>query len=490
MKIRFRWLVITIPISYLIFAVSTVLVILGMLGFVIFGGRFLEQRQEASARNTLELAEIRYSQAEEASIPKTKLAPAAALIQDAWHLMQTHKYRGARSRAEDAVQHLEYLLASFEPDNPGISGRFARITEISGVVEKLEPGRADWKTVGLNEILRNGTRIRTQKSSTAKLKFDDGSSIYIKSDSLIMIRELTEDEQTNAKWSNIELGVSEIEALIPEPVVTGSQFTITMPDRSQASVQEESNFSVSVNEKNRSVVKVYMGRVDILSGERQVALSAREAVILDSGAGARKKTLEPLTIPLPPRLIYPANVQLLTMSRFNMNPVYFRWTTVDEAGSYLLELANDYYFFDTIENVTAKENRAKLQEISPGNYYWRVSSINKAGLSSEPSPFNSFRIAFSDDLQLKEKDLTPPGIRIDRMTILGHIVDIIGRTESNASLYVNEQKEEVFEDGSFRALIEFRKPGLQEIFIEAYDSAGNVSTISREIRIQESSSSR
>jgi len=66
-------------------------------------------------------------------------------------------------------------------------------------------------------------------------------------------------------------------------------------------------------------------------------------------------------------------------------------------------------------------------------------------------------------------------------------VDVTGRTESNASLYVNEQKEEVFEDGSFRALIDFKHAGMQEIYLEVYDSAGNVSTKRKTIRIQESS---
>jgi hypothetical protein len=487
LKRYIKWMVITIPVAHIIFAGIVVAVILVSILSIVFGGRYMDYRYESLARHTLEIAEIRQAQAEEAEIPQTELSAALTLIQKARSFLQEEKYRSALTRAEDAVQHLEYLLASYKPENEGISGRFARVMELHGVVEVLEPGRADWKLVGLNEILRNGARVKTRKSSTATLKFDDGSSIHIKSNSLVMIRELVEDDMTKMKWSNIELGESEIEALIKEPNVQGSNFTITLPDKSEANIQEESNLSVKVNNKNRSVVKVFMGRVDIHSGERQVALSTREAVVLDPRGKNRNQPLEPISIPLPPRLIYPANVQLLTMNRFNQNPIYFRWTTVDDAEAYQIELATDYYFYELVEDKKLEDNRAKLTKLPPGNYYWRVSSLNQSSLSSEPSPFNSFRIALTDDLQSKNKDLTPPTIRIDRITVLGHIVDVSGRTESNASLYVNEQKEEVFEDGSFRALIDFKQAGLQEIYLEVYDSAGNVTTKRKAVRIQETS---
>ena len=352
------------------------------------------------------------------------------------------------------------------------------------VVEILEAKKVDWETVGLNAILRSGTRVRTKRSSTAKLKFDDGSIIHMKADSLILIRELTEDEQTLAKSSNIELGVSEIEALIPRPRIVGSQFLITMPDQSQARIETESNFSVKVNPKKRSVIRVFIGQVDVLAGERNIAIKAREAVILDGKK--RRKNLTPISIPLPPKLIYPANVQLLSYVEGSDTPFYFRWTSIEGAEQYDLQVAKDYYFYDSVAGMKTRDNKAKIKALTEGNYYWRVISINKDGLASEPSPFNSFRVVSAGNLELQQRDLIPPKVQIDQLNRLGHIVDISGRTEPNASLYVNEQQEQVRDNGAFRALIEFKTPGLHEIFIEAYDSAGNITSINRSVTIPES----
>lgn len=489
-KRRIRWLTITIPTSHVIFfAVGILLIILGLL-FVVYGSKFMDGRYSAKAHETLTEARKLLDDAIARKIPRNELASSQTLIGKAELSLESGDVRAAYRDAESAFEQLKYMIATFQSESEGISGRFARIVELNGIVEKLSSSGANWEPVEIKEVLRSGTRIRTQSGSTAKIKFDDGSIIQVKAESLIGIRELSEDEQTQTKRSSIDLGISEIEASIKDPVDQASTFALNFPDSSEAHIRTESNIAVVVDQKNVSTIKVYMGNVDVVHKDQQIALASREAIIIDSSKPKEKFQLTPITIPMPPKLIYPANVQLIYIDEDSPIPLYMRWTTIQNAAQYKLEIAKDYYFYESVINQTIPENRATIDSLTTGSYYWRVSSLDPSGLSSEPSQFNAFRLASNQESQAQTKDLTPPKIQVDRLTVLGRIVDISGRTDTGANLYINERKEDVFEDGSFRVLIEFDTPGLHSIYIEVYDNAGNASTARREVTISDSSSSR
>ena len=63
----------------------------------------------------------------------------------------------------------------------------------------------------------------------------------------------------------------------------------------------------------------------------------------------------------------------------NSNPT-LTWQTVSDAQSYLLELATDATFNQTIFKQTVAENSVRLaQNLLPQTYYWRVTSIDQHG---------------------------------------------------------------------------------------------------------------
>ena len=486
-RFSIRWLIITIPTSYLIFAAVALIVVSGSIAGMFFGGRYAIHRNQEIATDLIDTAKELFSKAQNEKIPHSDLKPVDSLIQRAEDLLKVQEYKNSRKMAAEAVHQLEYLLAASHANPETTVGRYAKIVEMHGLVEILPPNSVDWISAGKGQVLLDGTRVKTQAQSTAKLRFDDDSTIQMKANSLIMIRELLEDENTQIITSSIELGRSDIEASIKEPEKMGSSFILTMPDNQQADIRTEANLAVSVDDKNLSVVKVFMGRVEVMSGEKIIALSSREALILDPRIAEKNNDLKPVAIPLPPRLIYPANVQLMSLSTRNLEPLNFRWTSSQEAEKYRLEIARDYYFYEINLTLETQENKAKVEKLEQGNYYWRVFSVDKSGLSSEPSAFNSFRIVYDDELTSQNKDLTPPKIQIDSITVMGHIVDISGKTEPDCSLFVNESKEDVFDDGSFRVLLEFDRAGFHIIIIEAYDPVGNVATLKREVTIAESS---
>ena len=59
------------------------------------------------------------------------------------------------------------------------------------------------------------------------------------------------------------------------------------------------------------------------------------------------------------------------------------------------------------------------------------------------------------------------------------MVIINGQTEPGATLWVENSKIDVFDDGSFNAVVRLRREGANDLEIVAQDNAGNKSKTSR-----------
>jgi hypothetical protein len=90
------------------------------------------------------------------------------------------------------------------------------------------------------------------------------------------------------------------------------------------------------------------------------------------------------------------------------------------------------------------------------------------GPFSEP---RSFRVT-GQKLRDRE-DRTPPKLEITDFVQTGPMLIINGRTEPGALLWIDSEKVDVYEDGSFYAVIRLRKEGVNELHFLAQDSAGN-----------------
>ena len=62
----------------------------------------------------------------------------------------------------------------------------------------------------------------------------------------------------------------------------------------------------------------------------------------------------------------------------------------------------------------------------------------------------------------------------------GSMVIINGRTESDANLWVDNLKVDVYEDGTFTAVVRLHRDGRNQLEIVAQDPAGNETVARRE----------
>ena len=70
-------------------------------------------------------------------------------------------------------------------------------------------------------------------------------------------------------------------------------------------------------------------------------------------------------------------------------------------------------------------------------------------------------------------DKTPPRFEITDFVQTGAMVIVNGRTEPGAQVWIDNEKVDVADDGSFYTVIRLRKEGMNELQFVAQDAAGN-----------------
>jgi hypothetical protein len=361
------------------------------------------------------------------------------------------------------------LLTVMAPGEEILEQRFASLTFYSGNVDVQRAAELNWKPASEKMRLESGDRIRTFSNSRAEVTFDEGNTLHIKPDSLIVIGDLTENVRTKVRKSSVRLLVSSIEADIKKSVVRGSQFRLEMP--TAVAEVEKARFSVDVGEEE-SRVRVFEGKVGLDTGTQRIELDDRKTVMIS----ALKQLTRPTTLLPPPALGTPRPLQ-----RFFTNsdaiPLEVRWDTVPGGETYRLEIATDRYFDKVVlSRAGIRKTRFQVPELGGNVFFLRVAAEDgqkRVGDFSEPVPF---RIIV---------DRVPPHLKVTKFVVLksgsSREVLVNGQTEPFATVQVGGRSVNVDESGFFSVVIKKFAPGQKEIEIVARDRAGNIRNLRRAV---------
>jgi hypothetical protein len=64
------------------------------------------------------------------------------------------------------------------------------------------------------------------------------------------------------------------------------------------------------------------------------------------------------------------------------------------------------------------------------------------------------------------------------------MVIINGETDPDAKLWIDNNKVDVYEDGSFNAVVKLRREGLNQLLIVSQDPSGNETSLSRRAYVE------
>jgi len=123
-----------------------------------------------------------------------------------------------------------------------------------------------------------------------------------------------------------------------------------------------------------------------------------------------------------------------------------------------------------------------LPDLSAGSYYWRVSSRDATGIEGAFSETRKFRIG--SERERGPEDRVPPALQIVDFLPSGALVIINGRTEPSAIITIEGQAVDVYDDGSFTAVVKMKHDGMNSIEILAQDVAGNETRMRKSVYVE------
>ena len=339
---------------------------------------------------------------------------------------------------------------------------------MEGDVRVKRAGEFNWETADRKLLLRVGDQVKTGGSGSVQLIYFDGTLTTINPGSLLEIREIHEDTVTRVRRVSEKLNWGEVLASTQKKNVDGS-FHEVATEKVSARSEEAGEFRVvSDKESKAAAVDVFQGRVQIASAGRVERLESGERLRADALGQLQAKEV----LPGVPRLVAPADQKIFVHEDPTKASTTLTWEKTAGAVRYHLVISDRLLFTSPLYDADRVETTVQLEGIQRGEYYWKVASVSTAGIRGSFSEPWRFRVT-SQNLHDRE-DTTPPILEITENVQSGPMLILNGRTEPGALLWVDNEKVDVTDAGTFYAVIRLRKEGVNDVSLMAQDASGNV----------------
>jgi hypothetical protein len=348
----------------------------------------------------------------------------------------------------------------------------AHFTALEGTVRIKKLNGNSWGTADYNVPLEQGDMVQTGAEGMAKIVFSDGTNYTVKQDSLIVIEENSANEQ---QQTNVAVAVT-------TGTVDLSTATYVQGSRSQVIV---SGATASLAPQSAAVV-----HNDPKSDEHEILLKKGSGEVARNGEVVKLADWEKVSFQAesprmaklkeigPPAPISPANMMPIFVGH-QAKPVEFSWTPMKNASGYRLRISQNPYFSSTLVDRKVGTADVIVSGLQEGAYYWVVQSVDSAGKESMESEKNRFTIV------PKGRHLSAINLELDPLVQHGHVIELIGKTESGARVMVNGREVPVIgEDGKFHYFTPPLPEGESVITITAQNSRGGVNTLQKKVVIQ------
>ncbi len=355
------------------------------------------------------------------------------------------------------------------------TGKEVRFYKIEGDTKVKRSGQFLWEAADPKLSLSVGDQIKTAKNATAQIIYFDGTITTIKPGSLLEIKELYENPTTKVRKVREKLKIGGVSSRVSGENVAGS-FHEVSTDTMSARAHDRSEIEVGINkDKKETEVRVHSGRASVLAGKREIQVGQSEMVAVDES----RRLVQRGRIPRTPDLREPLDQKVFVYKDLNSKITKLVWQKVPDASRYHLQISRRSLLGDLLlDKDDVRTSSVKLPRLKSGSYYWRVATVNKDGVSSAFSETRKFKIV-SKDAFADQQDKTPPPIEIKDFLVFSYQVIINGRTEPGAVVSIDGRNVDVYDDGTFTAVIKLKREGKNVLKIVAQDLSGNEQEINR-----------
>lgn len=345
----------------------------------------------------------------------------------------------------------------------------ARFTSFEGDVRVIRSATREVIIANSDTQLYPGDTVQTQADGRARINMADGSTVVVRPNSTIIIRDNASGE--DGKRSNVHVVVDSGQMLVRTQEQNEDAKNIIETPKTQSQIKGQTAASIVVNPEGTEEIRVNSGAVESVnrSGEKTSLQGGEYVSVNRSGTISKPQRL--LDVPEP---IQPRNLEKIFVNGNSSATVALRWQKPQSgvAAYYRVEVATSPFFVaegKVIERDQLVATQFSASDLRPGAYFWRLRATDPAGQISDWSEPLKFLIT------------TQGGgasvVAVSNLTSVylgGNVYIIRGTTSAGTTVRASGREATAASDGNFQVQIT-APSGTRDVMIQASDSQGNSS---------------
>jgi hypothetical protein len=333
----------------------------------------------------------------------------------------------------------------------------ARIVAFEGDVRIIRAATRETILITRTTFVTAGDTIQTQADGRAQVQMIDGSTLSIRPNSTVVIR----DSTSIFGGTNVRVSLDDGQINVKTQDQTEQTENVVEVRESENRLFPQTDASFKINEQTSGgEIRISRGGVETNVGGEKTVVGENEFATIANGRITPKERLLDA-----PKQVAPANSEQIATS----SDVSFRWQKPESNSSlaYHLQVAKSPFFVADgiiIERENLTSQIFTMANLAPGTYYWRLRAAAISGQTSdwgEPYKFTVIKQTSNESLAAGEWQIEPVG---------GSIYLINGKTQPGATVRIAGREVFAAADGSFRLQVSSKS---SSVTVEINDDRGN-----------------
>src|SRR5713226_9229323 len=340
----------------------------------------------------------------------------------------------------------------------------ARFMSFEGDVRVIRSATREVIVASNDTQLYPGDTVQTQADGRARINMADGSTVVLRPNSTIIIRDNAGAE--DGKRSNVHVVVDSGQMLVRTQQGEGQNVVETPNTQNLIGGQSQASFGVN---PEGTEIRVNTGSVESVNrtGEKASLQGGQYISVNQSGTMSKPQRL--LEVPQP---VQPRNLEKVFVSGNGSATVALRWQKPQSGvpSYYRVEVATSPFFVaegKVIERDQLVATQFNASDLRQGAYFWRVRATDTSGQTSDWSEPLKFLITTQAG-----SVAAVPVSNLTSVYLGGNVYVIRGTTAPGTSVRVSGREAAAASDGNFQVQIT-APSGTREVTIQVSDSQGN-----------------
>jgi hypothetical protein len=344
----------------------------------------------------------------------------------------------------------------------------ARFISFEGDVRVIRAATRETISATADTELYPGDTVQTQASGRARIGLADGSTLLVKPNSTIIVRDNAKAE--DGKRANVLVRVDSGQLSVrTEQQADGTTNVVETP-KTKNTMGEKTNASFGVNPEGTEEIRVASGVIETTNqaGDKTSIREGEYVSVNNSGRLSAAQKL--LDVPQPAQ---PRDLEKVFIGANGAASVALKWQR-PQSGTpayYRVEVATSPFFVadgKVIERDQLVATEFGASDLRPGVYFWRVRATAASGQASDWSdPLKFMVVTRGTGSQVALSDLSAE-------LLGGNIYLIRGKAEPGVTVRVAGRETIAAADGAFQIQVT-ASATTRELAVEAQDPRGNSS---------------